>query len=90
MKPATILIMSVLALALTACSGSATTGVRADPLPPVVAAECAAPGVLVFGGTVADDFVSMRRLGDALIECEAARAVAVAAYGKLRDALASE
>lgn len=85
-----ILTISAPALALMGCDDYATTGLRADPLPPSVSQDCLAPGQLVGGVTVADDFVSMRRLGDALIECDEARAIAVSAYTKLKEAISAE
>lgn len=86
-----ILTMIALVLALTGCAGLKAdgTGVRPDPLPASVAAPCPHPADLLSrGGTVADDEISLGRIGDALIECEGRRAVAVAAYEGLAGALA--
>lgn len=86
MKHATILMGLALASALMGCAASNVDGVRADPLPASVTGLCPAPGdLLAKGGTVADDEISMGRIGDALIECERARALAVEAYERLRD-----
>ena len=42
------------------------------------------------GGTVASDEISLGRIGDALITCDTARAVAVEAYQRAAAALAGE
>lgn len=74
--------------ALTGCAGWNGTGLRADPLPAAVTAHCPKPEALLSrGGTIADDFVSQRRLGDALIDCAAAKDAAVEAYERLRGAI---
>jgi len=87
-----LMMLIVPALALTACGGSNSSGgLRLDPLPPAVAAPCPHPAALLDrGGTVASDEISMGRIGDALIACEGARAVAVDAYQGARVALVGE
>ena len=81
------------ALALAGCGGSSGdgTGLRLDPLPAAVTAPCPHPSALLDrGGTVASDEISLGRIGDALIDCEGARAVAVEAYQGAAAALAGE
>ena len=77
-------------LILAACSGLNSVGVNPDPLPPSVSAPCPHPlDVIrsVRGSSVGSDEVRMGRLGDALIECAAAKVVAVDAYEGLRTAV---
>jgi hypothetical protein len=88
MKLARILMQHAPALALTACFGSNVAGVRPDPLPANVAAPCPSPASLLSrGGMVADDEISMGRIGDALISCGREKAVAVTAYNDLAAAI---
>lgn len=72
---------------MTGCSAWSGAGVlRLDPLPPAVAASCPHPSTLLSrGGTVANDEISLGRIGDALIQCGQEKAIAVKAYnGVLR------
>ena len=80
-------------LTLAACGGFSADGVRPDPLPANVAAPCPHPLEViggVRGGTVGDDEVRMGRLGDALLQCGEEKAIAVTAYGDLRETLGGE
>jgi len=80
-------------LALAGCGGSSGdgAGLRIDPLPAAVIAPCPHPSTLLDrGGTVASDEISLGRIGDALIACDGARAVAVEAYQGAAAALAVE
>lgn len=61
---------------------------RPDALPASIAAPCPHPSDLLSrGGTVADDEISLGRLGSALIDCEGRRAAAVGAFNGVRGAL---
>lgn len=76
------------ASALTGCGASSSGGIRADPLPVTVAAPCDHPSdvvATVAGRGVGRDEVRLGRVGDALIECAAEKAVVVAAYDALRE-----
>lgn len=42
---------------------------------------------MIQGETVADDYISIRTLGDELLTCEQKRAIAVEAYEGLRQAI---
>lgn len=76
MKHAPILILAASQL-LTACAGSGTAGPRINPLPPAALQPCAAPADLL---GARDWEILAGRLGDALIECEGRRALAVRGY----------
>lgn len=77
----TILTIAVSVLALMGCDGSNAVGLRLDGLPQRVKAKCPHPSELLSrGGTVADDEISMGRLGAALIDCDRRRQIAVDAY----------
>ena len=90
MKPSRILPALALASMLPACSGwSGAGGLRLDPLPAAVVAPCPHPATLLSrGGTVADDEVSLGRIGSALILCGEQKSLAVDAYNGARAALA--
>lgn len=91
MKRAAILMMLALALGLMGCATSTPSGVRPDPLPASVAQKCAHPSALVSrGGTVADDKISMGRIGLALVSCGKRHELAVAAYEGLRVAVSEK
>lgn len=65
------------------------SGVRPDPLPASVQANCPHPSGLVSrGGTVADDKISLGRVGLALIDCDKRRDIAATAYENLRRIVA--
>jgi len=85
MRPAPILILAACPL-LTACFGSSVAGVRLEPLPAAAQQLCPAPAAVLGTG---DWEIMAGRLGDALIECEGRRALAVAAYEGAREALAA-
>lgn len=71
------------ALTTQGCVGSNAVGVRPDPLPQNVAAQCAHPLDVVRsvrGRGVGADEVRMGRLGDALLKCRAEKQIAVDAY----------
>jgi hypothetical protein len=62
--------------------------VRPDPLPATVSQKCAHPSPLVSrGGTVADDKISLARIGTALVACGKRHDAAVKAYEDLRVAV---
>lgn len=88
MKPSRILPALALASALPACSAWSGGGVRLEPLPAAVVAPCPHPATLLSrGGTVADDEVSLGRIGSALIACGEEKQLAVDAYAGARAAL---
>lgn len=63
-------------------------GLEIEPLPAEVAAPCPQPGEFLAGtGSVADDEITMGRIGDALIACGQQKAAAVAAYDGVRERL---
>jgi hypothetical protein len=66
---------------LTACFGSGGGGLRIDPLPAEALRPCPAPSALLGAG---DWEIIAGRIGDALIDCEGRRALAVAGYDGLR------
>ncbi len=86
-----MLILTMLAPAsvLPGCAGWSGAGaLRIEPLSPQVEAPCPHPSALLSrGGTVADDEVSLGRVGDALIQCGQEKSVAVEAYNGVRAAL---
>jgi hypothetical protein len=93
MRRARILTAIALASVLTGCGASISdgAGLRADPLPAAVVTPCAHPSALLGrGGTVADDEISLGRIGDALILCEGRRGAAVRAYNGIAAAIASD
>lgn len=60
-------------------------------LPEAVSEPCPHPLTLVSrGGTVADDEITVGRLGDALIECGREKEVAVSGFNKLKQVLTDE
>jgi len=81
MKSVLIPALLTASLALQACSGFSAAGVRADPLPDIVAARCPHPSSVDPAG---DWEIYAGRLGDALLECGETKAVAVQAYDDLR------
>lgn len=65
--------------------------VTIEPLPANVVQPCPHPSDLVSrGGTVADDEITIGRLGDALIDCGEAKDIAVDAYGGVQSILGAE
>jgi hypothetical protein len=82
--------MLALVSALTGCADWSGAGaLRLDPLPASVEEPCPHPSDLLSrGGTVADDEISLGRVGDALIQCGQEKAVAVEAYNGVRGSLA--
>lgn len=86
MKYAKILISLALGLVLMGCSPLPIIGVKVDELPKTIRESCASPDdLLVRGETVADDFISVRKLGDELTDCERKREIAADAYEDLRQ-----
>ncbi|WP_066598913.1 hypothetical protein [Celeribacter halophilus] len=78
--------------ALTGCKGFGVDGLRLDPLPATVDAACPHPSMFLPSGpgTVASDEIMIGRIGDALIDCNARRSIAVEAYNGAREALGSD
>lgn len=83
MPRAPILILAASQL-LTACLGSGIAGPRINPLPPAALQPCAAPADLL---GARDWEILAGRLGDALIDCEARRALAAQGYEGVRAAV---
>lgn len=78
--------MSAAVLALQGCDVWRTSG--ASDLDPVLEAPCPHPAALVSrGGTVADDEISLGRVGTALIRCGAEKQAVVESYNQLKDAV---
>lgn len=71
-------------LLLRACNGSIDGGLRLDPLPAPASAPCATPTEAL---SARDWEIIAGRLGDALIDCEGRRALAVAHYNAVREAV---
>ena len=86
-----ILTAVVPALALMGCGDLSGAGkLRLEPLPANLAADCPRPEALLSrGGTVADDELSIGRLGDALLICGAQKRAVVGAYDEVRSALSN-
>jgi hypothetical protein len=83
-----MLVAVVLVLPLTGCGPWIGAGVEIDPLPPAIVDPCPHPSDLVSrGGTVGDDEITVRRMGDALIVCGRKKQVAVGAFEQVRAAL---
>ena len=78
MKHAPILTLIIASQVLAACGGSNFAGgIRAQPLPAAITTPCEDPKDHLEAG---DWEIIAGRLGDALIECGAEKAVAVDAY----------
>ena len=78
MRHRSIAMLAIAALILTACGGSRPfTRATVPPLDSAVTAPCLAPEALLGSG---DWLIVAGALGTALIECDASRAAAVAAY----------
>ena len=76
--------MIVVCLALTACGVSTPDGLTLTPLPDLATEPCAHPSEFLGAG---DWELITGRIGDALIQCDAARALAVGAYQDAGGAL---
>ena len=87
MKRAAILTLSTVCPLVSACSGLNAVGVRLDPLPTEVAAQCLHPSEIPVGN---DWEVFVGRVGDELIACRAQKDLAVTAYNQARDALSGD
>ena len=85
----TILTPFVLVLVLTGCGVFKNVGdLEVSELPEEVSDPCPHPTeFLLKGGTVAHDEITLGRVGDALIECGAEKAIAVQGYNDLRTIL---
>lgn len=69
--------------------GPIASGIKLQVLDGPVAEPCPHPRDLVSrGGTVADDEISIRRLGVALIHCGQEKAIAVDAYNEVVEIFA--
>lgn len=84
-RSTTTLTLFVLALGLMGCGGFSVGGeYKTEPLPEQVLVPCPHPIELVSqGGTVADDEITMGRIGDALIECGQEKQIAIDGYNSL-------
>lgn len=74
MKRVPILWLLPAFLSLTACGGSPGAGAKVPPLPEAVREACPHPAVFLNAG---DWEIMAGRIGDALIDCEGRRGVAV-------------
>jgi predicted metal-binding membrane protein len=92
MKFVMIPTLLVLVSVLTGCVDWKGDGrFQISELPEAVSEPCPHPLTLVSrGGTVADDEVTVGRLGDALIECGREKEVAVSGFNKLKQVLTEE
>lgn len=78
----------MLALLLTGCGPWIGGGVEIKPLPATIAEDCPHPSALVSrGGSVGDDEITIRRLGDSLLICGKQKKIAVDAFEQVRATL---
>lgn len=91
LKMKLVMIPTLLALVsvLTGCVGWNGDGrFQVSNLPKAVTEPCPHPMTLVSrGGTVEDDEITVGRLGDALIECNQEKEVAVSGFNKMKQVL---